>query len=574
VFPAAARLPRAFGSFGAVLSWTVIIWTVVFWRLGYASLLDPDEAHYAQLTREMMRTRSWFVPLLDGAPFIDKPILYHWLQAAFTTFLGESELAMRMPSAVAAVAMFWTTWWVATQLFSSRVGHASAVMFSTLPLTFALASVGVFDMVYTAFLFGAVACLLVAGLREREYLQYVGYVLLSLAVMTKGPVALLLVCLLAAGAMCAGRDARQALGRLNWGVGLLLVLVTALPWFFWMWGRFGDRFVRDYLLAGNLWYFLEPKIYSRHSTSPTFYLRIFVAAFFPWSLVTIGRAADTLAAWRASRNAPSSVVPLEERLLWTWAIVVIAFFSAARFKLDYYIFPAAPACCILAARGWTHAADHHSGAWVRRSVAAIAATFFCLGTVLSLALFRINLELSTTALAMPIALAAGGMVLFLQIRHLDRWPPSSLTVPLVTLLAVYATVVFVGLPVLERSRPTAALGRWIMRHTQPGQVVGIYGIDDWRASIRYYTDRRVRRLENRVELDEFLTTSQGGYVLMLMKDAIALRAAGEDVTVVAGRRAIVGRSGKYLRQQIWGRLVVVTRTDNARQLARGDIDVQ
>src|SRR5215210_2721344 len=62
------------------VGWIVVVWTVVFWRLGYLSLLDPDEAHYAQLTREMMRSRRWLVPLLDGAPFIDKPVLFHWLQ--------------------------------------------------------------------------------------------------------------------------------------------------------------------------------------------------------------------------------------------------------------------------------------------------------------------------------------------------------------------------------------------------------------------------------------------------------------------------------------------------------------
>jgi hypothetical protein len=63
-----------------VLCWGAIVWIVVFWRLGYPSLMDPDEAHYAELTREMLRAHSWFVPLLDGQPYIDKPILFHWLR--------------------------------------------------------------------------------------------------------------------------------------------------------------------------------------------------------------------------------------------------------------------------------------------------------------------------------------------------------------------------------------------------------------------------------------------------------------------------------------------------------------
>ena len=57
-------------------------------------------------------------------------------------------------------------------------------------------SIAVFDMVYTAFLFAGVACLLIAGLRQRPRLQLAGWALVALAVMTKGPVALLLILLL------------------------------------------------------------------------------------------------------------------------------------------------------------------------------------------------------------------------------------------------------------------------------------------------------------------------------------------------------------------------------------------
>jgi 4-amino-4-deoxy-L-arabinose transferase-like glycosyltransferase len=35
------------------------------------------------------------VPLLDGIPFIDKPVLYHWLQAGAESIFGENEFARR-----------------------------------------------------------------------------------------------------------------------------------------------------------------------------------------------------------------------------------------------------------------------------------------------------------------------------------------------------------------------------------------------------------------------------------------------------------------------------------------------
>ena len=40
------------------LRWTIICWIILFWKLRWLSLLDPDEAHYAQLTHEMIRRRK------------------------------------------------------------------------------------------------------------------------------------------------------------------------------------------------------------------------------------------------------------------------------------------------------------------------------------------------------------------------------------------------------------------------------------------------------------------------------------------------------------------------------------
>src|SRR3954470_2084942 len=84
--PAMPELPAPTGRLRASVPvlgrarWLAIAWIVFFWRLGYPSLLDPDEAHYAEIPREMLRSGNWLIPLLDGKPLIDKPVLFHWLQ--------------------------------------------------------------------------------------------------------------------------------------------------------------------------------------------------------------------------------------------------------------------------------------------------------------------------------------------------------------------------------------------------------------------------------------------------------------------------------------------------------------
>ena len=46
-----------------------------------------------------------------------------------------------------------------------------------------------------------------------------------------------------------------------------------------------------------------------------------------------------------------------EFVLTAWVLTVVGFFSLSWFKLDTYIFPAAPAVCLLAANAWQRARD-------------------------------------------------------------------------------------------------------------------------------------------------------------------------------------------------------------------------
>src|SRR5687768_16261481 len=163
-----------------LLRWTLVCWVVIFWRLDYVALLD-DGAHYAQLTREMLQRSSWLVPILDGSPYIDKPVLFHWLQGLAFWLFGESELAARMPSALSAIVLFALTRFLGRRLFESSAGERAWLMLATVPATFVLSRVGYLDMLFTTFTFGAVACLLVSALDDRPKLQYVGYAALAFA---------------------------------------------------------------------------------------------------------------------------------------------------------------------------------------------------------------------------------------------------------------------------------------------------------------------------------------------------------------------------------------------------------
>ncbi len=530
-------------------------WIVVFWRLGYLGLLDPDEAHYAQLTRELVQQGGWLVPLLDGTPYIDKPILFHWLQGFSILILGETEFAARLPSAIAALALFGVTRWVGTVLFGATVGEWGALMFATIPATFLLSSVAIFDMVFAAFLFSAVACLLVAAIQRRPRLEWCGYGLLTLAVLTKGPVALVLVGLFIVTARLVPGDASEYVKRLRWKTGLLAVTIAASPWFLWMSWRFGAEFIRGYALAGNLWYFTQPAQFSGRAVHHTFYARTFAGAFFPWSVIVFGRAVDVVRSLRIGRSIDS-----RETLLWLWVIVVIGFFSLARFKLDHYIFPAAPACCLLAAHAWRLAAVDADG-WLRGTrfgVVAVAAVLILAGAFGSVVLFELDLDLPRVALAFPLALAAGGIAFTLQAARRQWAVPANAAIVTATLLTAYAVVVAVGFPAFERTHPTAHVAGRLKQFAAVSAPVGLYRLERWRASLRYYIGRPVDRLESPEEARVFFSQPRPAYAVMFLHDYHDLRRRETPIYLVIERRAVVGTRGRGVRRQRWGSLVVAT----------------
>src|SRR5215213_5998432 len=93
-----------------------LVFVTLFWQLGTPSFWDPDEAHYAETSREMLGTGDWVAPFYNEKPFFDKPALFHWFQAAAMLGLGPSELAARLPAAIGGLALIAVTWWLGAQL--------------------------------------------------------------------------------------------------------------------------------------------------------------------------------------------------------------------------------------------------------------------------------------------------------------------------------------------------------------------------------------------------------------------------------------------------------------------------
>jgi 4-amino-4-deoxy-L-arabinose transferase-like glycosyltransferase len=531
----------------------MVVWILVFWRLGYATFWDPDEATYAQATREMLVSGDWLVPTFNGQPFFDKPILFYLCQLVTFRWLGPTEFAARLVPALSTLGLFASVWWLGIMFFDSQVASLAVLMLALLPGTFALSAVAIPDMTFTAFLFSGMAMVAVSALHNRPRLQYPGYLLIAFAVMTKGPLALVLAGLTFGLALLVAPRVRHRLLSLRWVVGFLGVVLTTSPWFLYMWWRFGDAFIEGYILRENIWLYSRPLF--GPAASKMFYLRIVPVALLPWTPLLIGRLIDNLRGDRCSD---------EERLLWTWAVVVTGFFTFSYFKYDRYVYPIAPALCLVAAHAWhrlRRCESWHSQIGTAVGAVATGSVLVAFGIALVPLASRLQLEISRWLDLAAIALISSGVLLIGRL-YVDRFRPPAMPVTVAaSLLLVYGIALGAVVPGFERAKPTKHLAEWTASNTT-SSVAAAYRMTRWNPSWRFYVNRPVEILEMPDQLDAFLERNEGSACLMLKSDLEVLTSAGYRLRILHERPGLFVTSGRAILrggESNWQTFVVVGR---------------
>jgi 4-amino-4-deoxy-L-arabinose transferase-like glycosyltransferase len=528
----------------------VLVSVVLFWRLGTPTLWDPDEAHYAESSREMLVSGDWLAPTYNGQPFFDKPFLFHVLQAAAMKVAGPTELATRLVPALAALALVGIVFWFGTAVLSQEVGVVAALLLAASPGAFALARYAILDTLFTAFEFGGVALVAAAALAGRPRLQYPGYVLIALAVLTKGPLAIVMCGLAFLLAVAASADVRRRLLALRWMLGLAIVVLLSAPWFIYMYERFGRAFVDGYFLDENVRLFASARF--ANQPAPWFYFQVLATGLLPWTGLLAGRLADDVrAVWRREPlDAP-------EVLLWTWTLAVVGFFSASTFKLDHYVFPAAPALCLLCARAWSDVRAnglHRRHAGARVGLHLVGPLLVAIGAGAGLFLIA-RLELPRAALLVPVAVAIAGAAVTALVNVRGARPPRVPWIALSAMIVTYAGIIIFVMPALEQRKVVPGMAEWVASHASASDRVAVYRLNRWTNVFRFYVDRPTVHLGSPDEARQFFADPSPFYCAMLERTYEEFVAAGVPLKIVRERDGMWATSGRAL----WRRRIPPTR---------------
>jgi 4-amino-4-deoxy-L-arabinose transferase-like glycosyltransferase len=325
-----------------------------------APLFDPDEGLHAAIAQEMVQRGDYVTPRFLGEPFLDKPILFFWTEAASLRVFGDNETAVRVPPLLFGLVGMLGVALLGGSLFGERVGYLSGVVYGTMVLPFGVSQVAVHDIGLIGFMCVAAWCLVqvaCASRRKLLLLSILAGVCLGLSILTKGLVGVVFAGILGA---CLAAYRPAAIVRL--GVALTVAVVVAVlvaaPWYIAMESAhpgylhyyFVERHVQGYLTATQ-----------RHAGRPFwYYVPILLGGTLPWTLYLAG----AIGAARANSL---------RLVLWAWLAIGLVFLSIGESKLVTYALPLFPILAILIGETLSSSAFalRRAAHWVQITVLAL-----------------------------------------------------------------------------------------------------------------------------------------------------------------------------------------------------------
>lgn len=161
--------------------------------IGLFNLFDWDEINFAESSREMILSDNFFQVMINFEPFHEKPPLYFWLQVLSMKIFGVSSFAARFPNALLSVFVPLIIFNIGTKLKNRNFGWVWSIIFLSGFLPNLYFRSGIIDPYFNLFIFLSIYFFHLYTLSNPSKNIIISGLFSGLAILTKGPVGLLIV---------------------------------------------------------------------------------------------------------------------------------------------------------------------------------------------------------------------------------------------------------------------------------------------------------------------------------------------------------------------------------------------
>lgn len=315
--------------------WILITGLLFIPGLGGVHLFDWDEINFAELAREMLVTGKYLQLQINFETFTEKPPFFFWMQALSMRVFGIGEFAARFPNALLGMVVLPFLYISGKFLIDRRFGFIWAMSWFGSILPFLYFKSGIIDPFFNFFIFSGIFFLihfiwkksrykdLYFSKTTQTYLWLAG-TFTGLAILTKGPVAYLVIVLTLAAMWVHGR-LRNLFPIFSFIKFSLIALLVFSLWFMADLVLNGPDFLIEFTI--RQWELLTSED-AGHGGFPGYHFVILLFGCFPASILAI----------RGFGSFPNLPVHLKDFQRWmiVLLLVVLILFSFVGTKIIHY----------------------------------------------------------------------------------------------------------------------------------------------------------------------------------------------------------------------------------------------
>lgn len=438
-------------------------------------ITDPVEANYALTAKEMLLQGDYLNTIIYGQYWYDKPIFIYWALIASYKLFGLSAFAARFPMGIVSGLSLAFSYWFVMKLYGNRKIALYTVMVLATSLEFwVLGKMIITDSML--FLFDSIALggFYLAMVMQKKRYMYLGYAGSAFAVLTKGPVGIVLPILIVLAYCLVTKQVKRIKPLLNLK-GILLFFIIALPWYVYMYAVHGMDFINGFLGLHNV----TRALVSEHPKDNFYYyyLIVFPLSLLPWSLIFIKKVWHS---WKEKSSRGEQTV-----YLYCWIMVTLLFYTSIATKYPTYVFIAVfPAAILIAEYLVMQSEVNYKEIWQD-----LAVSITVIIGILYILLRELTLPWNDNILlAYGLLLSSFILLLFLRwgIREKCKMIHGFIGVNLLVILTATGII----LPQYSQSRSSADLAVYLPTNA----IVASFG--DYQNSLLFYQQTRLIKLED------------------------------------------------------------------------------
>ena len=327
--------------------------------LGSTGLVDETPPLFASAGRGMSLSGDWLTPQVNGILRFDKPPFYYWLMAILYSIPANEiwdelgSLSARLPSALSTLFL---TLMIADTIYCCdenskdklQLSLIASLSFLLSPLIIIWSRTAVSDSLLCATLGASLLSFWRRISSEGDRICITPWIFLALAILTKGPVALVIICTTLFIFFLTHKNWVKIFFKIKPVKGLFLTFLISSPWYLIQLSQKGQVFWNSFFGYHNFQRYTS--VVNNHSESWWFYIFILIIASLPFSIFLIHGLIYTfneLITKFQNRSESANNIYI---FSFCWLTSIFLFFSISATKLPSYWIPAIPAASILISR--------------------------------------------------------------------------------------------------------------------------------------------------------------------------------------------------------------------------------